>query len=288
MISVKKSRLKRIIAIVIITALLLTLMSGVVTKIVYDSIFARYDGDIQTVGYSDKHSFCDLTGYLYDGGGEVLVLLAPGFRAEVGDYMRVIERLTEKGYGVFAFDPLGHGESGGKSSVGFCREITDIREAINYIEKSDRFGYNDIVLFGHSRGGYAVSCTEYADVAAVVSVGGVNSAMDGVVGLSTNYVGPLAYANYLGLFAYQSMLFGRDTVKLKADECIQKSDVPTLIVHGKSDDTVPFDKYSIISHREDITRDGVEFIEAQGGHVDILFNEQILSDIVEFIDRNVA
>lgn len=288
MISVKKSRLKRIIAIVIVAVLIFTLLSGVATKIIYDSIFTRYDGDIQTVGYSQKHSFCDLTGYLYEGGGEVLVLLAPGFRAEVGDYMGVIEHLTEKGYGVFAFDPLGHGESGGKSSVGFCREITDIQEAINYVEKRERFGYNDIVLLGHSRGGYAVSCTEYADIAAIVSVGGVNSAMDGVVGLSSNYVGPLAYANYFGLLAYQNLLFGRDTVKLKADECIQKSNVPTLIIHGKSDDTVPFDKYSIMAHREDITRGGVEFIEAQGGHVDLLFNEQILSDIVEFIDRNVA
>lgn len=290
MISVKKNKLKRVLAIVIITVITLTAMSWVVTKIVYDSIFTRYDGDIQTVSFASKHSYGELCGYLYGDGGRALIVLAPGFHAEVGDYIEVIEHFTASGYGVFAFDPLGHGESGGNSSVGFCREITDLNETIKYIEKNNRFGYNDIVLFGHSRGGYAVSCGDYDkdDVAAVVTVGGVNSAMDGVVGLSTTYVGPLAYGNYLGLYAYQRLLFGKELVSLSADECIQKSGVPTLIIHGRDDKTVPIDKYSIMSCSEDITRDGVEFIETSGGHVDILFKEDLLADIVDFIDRNIG
>ena len=62
MISVKKSRLKRIIAIVIVAVLIFTLLSGVATKIIYDSIFTRYDGDIQTVGYSQNGNTWDADG----------------------------------------------------------------------------------------------------------------------------------------------------------------------------------------------------------------------------------
>ena len=207
MISVKKSRLKRIIAIVIVAVLIFTLLSGVATKIIYDSIFTRYDGDIQTVGYSQKHSFCDLTGYLYEGGGEVLVLLAPGFRAEVGDYMGVIEHLTEKGYGVFAFDPLGHGESGGKSSVGFCREITDIQEAINYVEKRERFGYNDIVLLDYNTN------TDFRDISKPISHAGLLKAyIDGTY--------PIDGVNYQPLTAEE--IAAKKSIKKKSNKKSKK------------------------------------------------------------------
>ena len=117
------------------------------------------------------------------------------------------------------------------------------------------------------------------------------------MGSSTQYVGPLAYGNYGFLWLYQAMLFGTDTLSLSADSEISKSDVPVLLIHGKEDTQVPMDRYSIVSHKEEITSDNVEYIirssPDNSGHTDLLFdedgtaNDELMQEIHEFLLKNV-
>ena len=313
--SVKKHSLKRIGIIIISVIAIYTAASLTATKLIYDSIFVRYDAVAQTPAelsgmvedreaqrYASGEN--DLTGYLYRCTGENaqsgLVVIAPGFHAGADDYLWQIKSLLDYGWSVFAFDPTGICSSEGQSSVGFSQELLDLEATLKYIESCGRFGYNDIMLLGHSRGGYAACCAlsyDY-DIAAVVSVSGINSAMDGVMGSAQEKIGPVAYGNYGFLWLYQAMLFGTDTLNASADESISQSDVPVLVVHGAGDTQVPMDRYSIIAHKDRITSDRVEYEICdepnQDGHTSLLFeqdgtaNRELMERIHGFFVKSIA
>ncbi|MBQ9106805.1 MAG: alpha/beta fold hydrolase [Clostridia bacterium] len=312
MISSSKKSFKRVLKYIIIFVLLFTLSSAVFTKIIYDATFTRYDPE-ETVDADNPELIVSsrellsfesgentLQGYYYPSEeNEAVVVLAPGYRAGADDYLWQIKSLVESGFGVFAFDSTGSCKSEGDSSVGFPQELLDLRAALDFVELNKRFGYSELLLFGHSRGGYAVCCAllyEY-DISAVVSVSGVNSAMEGVIEPATKYVGSIAYGNYLFLWLYQASIFGADTVNSNAADAINQSEVPVLLVHGSNDDQVSIDGGAVVSHLDEIERDGVDYIvcddPGKDGHTDLLFdedgraNEDLMQEIKEFYDRNI-
>lgn len=295
MVSAKKSSFKRVLITVISILLIFCLISAVSTKFIYDSIFSRSEDYSLNVPISLNkmvnerlgHKYLcgenELQGYLYNckdnTAKDSLIILAPGFNAGADSYLWQINELTNMGYGVFAFDPTGSFASSGKSTVGFSQEFIDLDATIKYVENEERFGYNRLILLGHSRGGYAACCTlslDY-DISAVISISGVNSAMEAVMSSSVNHIGNIAYLNYGFLWLYQAMLFGGKTVNMSAEKAINESNVPVLIVHGMRDKEVPMNRYSIISHKDDITAKNVVFYvcseDENSGHTDLLFDE---------------
>ena len=315
MASVKKSNRKRVLIILLIVIVAFCATSMVATKIIYDSIFVRYDGApvevppqlTDMVASRENRDFPSgdnqLTGYLYrceaDNANGNLVVIAPGFHAGADNFLWQIRSFLDYGWSVFVFDATGHCDSEGKSAVGFPQLLCDVEAALNYIENNNCFGYNNIVLFGHSQGGYAASCALSGDfdVAAVVSVSGINSAMDGIIGKAKEYVGPVVYGNYGFLWLYQVMLFGGETANRNAVDAINESGVPTLIVHGTGDTTVPMDQFSIISHGEELNPDQVAFFicdePQQDGHTNLLFdtdgtaNDELMEQVHGFLTEHV-
>lgn len=314
MASVKKFKFKRIWSVIIIAVLVL-LVSFAATKIVYDQTFKRYDCEVtshhpmleETVNAREEKTYSSgenkLRGYLYRSNAaqkkDALIIMAPGFNSCADGYLWQIQELLELGWSVLAFDPTGCCGSEGASCKGFPQEVLDLKETINYVEKQDRFGYNELVLLGHSRGGYAVCCAlEYDyEIAAAVSISGINSAMEGVIGSAATYVGPVAYGNYGFLWLYQAMLFGSETVNLRADKAISGSDVPILLIHGADDTTVPCDKYSVVSHRAEITNENAEYLiryaPDNAEHTDLMFdddgtaNDDLIKIISDFLEKKI-
>lgn len=316
MASAKKSVFKRVLIIILAVLVVHCAGSMVATKLIYDSIFSRYAAELaepapelrdmvearETFFY--EYEDLTLAGYLYrcqtPQARNALVVLAPGFHAGSDDYLWQTKALLDRGWSVFSFDPSGSFESSGDSYVGFPQEILDLNATIEYIEANDRFGYQSLSLLGHSRGGYAAGCVlSYDhDIDAVVTVSGVNSAMEGIMAYSSSAVGPLAYGNYGFLWLYQTMLFGARTTNLSAYEEIMDSGVPTLVVHGTGDEDFPMDKNSIISHREQICTPAVEYLTCdapgQNGHTDLLFdpeggaNEELMTQISDFLERSIG
>lgn len=313
MTSAKKSNGKRVIVILLIVILAFCATNMVATKIIYDMIFVRYEGQAvqvpenltEMVDNRENRDFLSgdnkLTGYLYRAGSnanENLVIIAPGFHAGADDYLWQIQSLLDYGWSVFVFDATGHCNSEGSSAVGFPQLLCDLEAALNYVENADRFGYNNIVLLGHSQGGYAVCCAleQDFDVSAVVSVSGINSAMDGIIGKAKEYAGPVVYGNYGFLWLYQVMRFGEPATRNAAD-AITQSGVPALIVHGVSDVQVPMDQYSIISHADEIDSAAVQYFicdqPQQDGHTSLLYdtdgtaNDVLMARIHEFFLSSV-
>lgn len=313
MISIKK--IKKVLITIIIAFVIFTIISFSATVAIYNSTFPRYDCGItsyseelqKTVNLREDKSYKSgentLFGFLYDcpyeNKKDTLIVLAPGHNACADSYLWQIKELLEYGWSVFAFDTTGTCYSEGKSNVGFSQEVLDLKATLEYISNNQNLGYNNIALLGHSRGGYAACCALTFDynISAVVSVSGINSAMDGIMGASTKYVGPLAYGNYGFLWAYQAMLFGTKTVNLKANEILTSSDTPALLIHGEEDKTYPADKYSIVSNVKNNDADNIEiFIRTapdNAGHTNLLFakdgtaDDEVINKINEFLLGNI-
>ena len=317
----KKSK-KGLIIIIILCAVFL--INFIITKLVYDSCFIFNIDTDQAYTYilndfrevyfeSGKNT---LSAYLYDAKAlktgeetsskgsdktcknDALIVIAPGLNAQALDYRHQIKSFVDNGFSVFVFNPTGIAQSEGYSSVGFSQELIDLDCALDFIESKDNFGYNHIILFGHSVGGYAVSCVSaYGHtVDAVVSVSGINSAMEGVMEPSVKTIGYIAYADYPMLWLYQAILFGADNVNICANDVISSNDTPTMIIHGKGDERVSYEQYSIISHKDDIDNKNAEFLlwdnPQNDGHVDILydnngFNNELMDKINNFIKESL-
>lgn len=312
MISSKKT--KKVLISIIVIVLVFLVVSFSATKIVYDNIFSRYDcsasdsaelTNIVDTRRDFKYNCGEnlLSGFLYEAESEnkkdTLIVLAPGFNACSDSYLWQIKELLDYGWSVFSFDTTGCCASGGDSAIGFPQEVNDLEATLDFIEENNRFEFDNIALLGHSRGGYAVCCalSSHHNIAAVVSISGINSAMEGVIGASTQHIGNFAYANYGFLWLYQTMLFGADTVNLRADKILSATDTPALIIHGENDSNVPIDRFSIISHRDSITNNNAEFYVCKApdnsGHTDLLFendgtaDNQIIKKINDFLTNSI-
>lgn len=308
----KKRNLKRVLSVTVIIVIAFTVFSFGATKIIYDLSFPRYDGEytandeaLETLNESrTEKDFLScgnkLKGYLYpaaNGKKDGLIVIAQGMNATAKDYLWQIKCFTESGYGVFIFDPTGCGKSEGKSAVGFPQLLIDLDAALDYIEDNESFDYTDIFLFGHSRGGYAVCCVaEEHNVTAVASVNGINSAMEGVMMPAAAVAGDIVYTNYPFLWLYQVFLFGTDAVNASAADVLESTDTKALIIHAEGDDVVPEDRFSIISHIDEISSESVTAIEGYGNgeenaHVGILFDEngrangELMKMITDFFDK---
>lgn len=312
MISFKKKSKKKVLKIIIALLLIVTVFSFFLTKFIYDAAFPRYNSGevsvdeslLEIVAGRQPIDFPSgknrLRGYYYEvPQSQALVVVAPGFGADDDTFLWHIRSFIEQGWSVFSFDCTGHYDSEGDSSVGFSQQLLDLDAALDYINSRQRFGCEALMLFGHSRGGYAVCgvLEEHPEVTAVVSVSGINRAMDAILEPATRYMGRLAYGNYPMLWFYQAILFGTDVLNVEATHAINHADVPVLIVHGSTDEAVSVDKTAIWAHRYEIVCDKVEYYlcdqPGQSGHTDLLFdadgteNEELMTKIHDFYQRSI-
>lgn len=307
---VSKSMKKRILIVIAVIVCFLA-VSLLATKFIYDGVFSRYDSPAQIPtqlnALVQSRQVCSfpsgentLAGYLYPSPSEngTLIVLAPGFHAGADDYLWQISALLERGWSVFTYDATGSCGSEGGSTVGFPQSAMDMEAALKYVEKCQRFGYNSIVLLGHSQGGYAAGCalSSEHEIAAVVTVSGVNSAMEGVIGYAEAYVGPLAYGNYGFLWLYQTLLFGPRAVNAEAAQIIGESGVPALVIHGSADTQVSAERGSILAHKKELEADHVTVLyleEPDSGHTSLLFdpdgtaNEELMDEIHRFLLESI-
>ncbi len=309
--SLNKKFSKKVWKIIIIAFTINLVILFGITIIIYDSCFVRYEAEQADIpsqlmhlvdkrqGISFKCGSNTLAGYLYgDGNSEGIVIVAPGFNASMDNYLWQIQSFTDYGWDVFSFDSTGSCMSEGESAVGFSQEILDLDAALTYIENN--YEYDNIFIFGHSRGGYAACGLLESDhnIKAVVSVAGINSAMEAIIEPVANHIGFLAYGNYPFLYLYQTILFGKNIVDIEAAEVISESMVPTMIIQGSNDSVAPADTSSIYAHKDEITSVYVEYYlcdtPGQDGHTDLLFdndgtaNDTLMNIINQFYSKNTA
>jgi alpha-beta hydrolase superfamily lysophospholipase len=137
--------------------------------------------------------------------------LAHGLGGGADDYLPQIMFFVNHGYKVLGYNCTGSYESEGKSTIGFSQAVLDLDAALNYVEQEDSLNGLDVLLFGHSWGGFAVTnILNYDhDITAVVSVAGVNSAKTFVENIMLDRLGVVwlfrktIFINLLTLFIWQ-------------------------------------------------------------------------------------
>ncbi len=160
---------------------------------------------------------------------------------------RIISRLARHG-AVLALDFRGHGDSGGRSSVGNT-EILDLQAAVAYAREQ---GHRYVVTVGFSMGGSVAvrHAAEFGGVDAVVSVSGParwfeyrTPAMRRVHWVCDTNLGRLAAQ----LVTHTRLGAPWDPIPESPVEAAGRLAVPLLVVHGDADHYFPVDHAELLA-----------------------------------------
>ena len=156
-----------------------------------------------------------------NGGGPV-ILFCHGNAGNISHRLDNIRLLLEQGLQVFIFDYRGYGQSSGRPSEnGLYR---DGLAAYDYLLKEEQIPSHDIILFGRSLGAsVAIEVSLKRDVRSVILESAFTSTRD--------------MAKTMFLFYLFSALLPPNYNNLKK---IAQVNVPKLMIHGDSDEIVPF------------------------------------------------
>jgi len=182
-----------------------------------------------------------------------IIILCHGFTTgkEGNTYVRLEKMLNEKGISTFRFDFFGHGESEGNfEEITTSEAVDDILNAIQFLKAS---GYRKIGLVGSSFGGLAsmvaASNTNDLYVLALKSpVSDYSSLFDAQhdkqeIELETwKEKGFVYFTNGNGRERKLNYSFFEDAKKIRGYESAKNIELPTLIVHGDKDETVPVEQ----------------------------------------------
>lgn len=297
---------KKMLFIALAVVILFCVVSFIVSKLTYDKQFPAHptpDWNIYAgINYEMTDSEYDrervefisqenkLSGYIFGQENDKgLVVISHGLGGGAENYLAQAIYFVENGYKVFSYDCTGSYESEGESTIGFPQAVIDLNNALEYIKTNNDLNKLDLYLIGHSWGGYAaLNVLNYGthDIKGVVSVSGVNSAIDFINGQASDMMGLFGKTQYPFLTLYQKTKFG-DIASFTAVDALNKSNIPALIIHGE-DDTVVREEFSVISKKDKVKNPNVRYIikeEAGSGGHNQIFKSMDSLNYIEKINK---
>lgn len=230
----------------------------------YTTIFLR--APIRGYIYTNKN---------YQGDYKGFIILSHGLWGTHIQYLMDIEFLTSLGYKVLAFDNYGVGISGGNSQISLANASFVLDTVINDVEKNNINNNLDIYLYGHSMGGYAVSCIlkRHREIKkAIIRSSPISASKAGADLL-------LKKKKFLGSLIYPTVSFSTNAIlgrknNPNAIKSIKKNnDTSILLIHAKNDSIVPF-KHSVALYFFKKKKDNVDvYITDKGKHNSIVKEE---------------
>ena len=180
----------------------------------------------------------------------IIVLCHGFFRSKEGNTYVGLERiLNEKGISTFRFDFFGHGESEGKfEEVTISEAVDDVLGAIKFLKES---GYGKIGLMGSSFGGMAgiMAASKMNDLYVLALKSPVSdfsilfqAHQDEQEFKEIKEKGFTYITDIEGNQRKLNISFFLDAQKVKGYQVAKKIKIPTLIVHGDKDDSVPLEQ----------------------------------------------
>lgn len=196
----------------------------------------------------DNHRLCGILSDPVGNKDRPLILLCHGLATgkDGRTCVSLENMLNRKRFATFRFDLFGHGESAGDfADLTISEAADDVRSALRFVKDS---GYRRIGLVGSSFGGFASILT--AGRTHDLFVLALKSPVTDYLGLliardqgkdceDWKRTGHIVISGPDGQARRLNYTFYEDAAKIRADICVRKISVPTLIVHGDRDETVP-------------------------------------------------
>ena len=207
--------------------------------------------------YKDSHPRDDiefsldgstLRGHVYGADNDRgLIVFRHGIFSKHEDYLPFITSMVDKGWRVLAYDAIGCGDSDGDSVIGMSQSPIDVVAAIDFAREEGLAEGMPIVLWGHSWGGYGVAAAlaQRPDVDACVTMSGFDTPIKVLTSSAMSAYGLIGAVQAPFLWLNTVIDFG-DVANVSASEAVLASGVPTLVVHGSDDATVPLAGTSIL------------------------------------------
>lgn len=164
-------------------------------------------------------------------------------------YSRLEAMLNEKKISTFRFDFFGHGESEGKfQDITLSEAISDVLKAILVLKD---LGYKKIGLMGSSFGGFAslIAASQLPELSLLALKSPVSDYLGLLITRDQDIEIPRwkqkGFISVIGSYGQNLKLnysFFRNAETIKSYDAIQQIKIPTLIVHGDKDKTVPIEQ----------------------------------------------
>jgi uncharacterized protein len=230
----------------------------------------------------------ELSGVL-SGSGDTCVILVHGFTSSKNSSTNIEleKRFNLQGIATFRFDIFGHGDSQGDfADITLSEAKDDILQAIEYVKSK---GFTKIGLVGSSFGGNAsiLAAGESDDLFVLVLKCPVSDYVGKMVAQTDRY--PLEEWKEKGFYLYRgerqlNYSFFADSEKIDSYEYARRIKVPTLIVHGDVDVTVPVEQSKKLV--EEISNAKLEIVEGAGHRFEGEDFDVVVGMIEEFVIKN--
>jgi len=180
-----------------------------------------------------------------------IVILCHGFSTskDGNTYVRLEKILNDNGVSTFRFDFFGHGESEGKfEEITTSKAVNDVLSAIHFLKDS---GYTKIGLIGSSFGGMAslITASKTGDLHVLALKSPVSDYLSLIVSQQDKQEmktwkekGHIYFTSAEGRKLKLNYSFFKDAEKVDGYESSKRIKIPTLIVHGDKDETVPVEQ----------------------------------------------
>lgn len=298
----KKSKKKIVFICVLIYVFVTLIVTQTVTHILLKENFSRGEYSKFAVNYRYDHYEKDyprknvsfksgdnlLQGYIYGcDNNKGLIVFAHGIGGGHEGYINQIIWLVNNGWRVFAYDATGSCTSEGDGTNGLPQSALDLNCALDYIEKDEELSALPKFLMGHSWGGYAVTAVLNFDhdIKASASISGYAYPMDMIMEFVDGMMHGISNVLYPFIWLDCYTVFGEYT-NMSAVDGINKSNIPVLIIHGKKDNMIGYERSSIISKGSEITNPNVKYYTIDGkysGHNNI-FHSDKANEYLEKLD----
>ena len=189
-----------------------------------------------------------------------LIIFVHGMGGGHLSYTTEINTLAKAGFIVLGYDNTGTCNSEGKKLKGFFQAVIDLKYALDFAKTNEDLKKYAIGLVGHSWGAYAVcQVLQFrSDIKAVVAMSGFNNcsriicdSAKNETNINFNFLKPfITIVNFL--------TFGANGVK-NTEEILKNTEVPVLILHGKSDITVSLEN-SLVSNEKLLEKNNIKKI----------------------------
>lgn len=192
-----------------------------------------------------------LCGILSSVNKNIIIILCHGFSSNKDSQtFPTLERIfNDKNISTFRFDFYGHGESGGKfEDITISEAVDDILNAIKFLKNKK---FKKIGLVGSSFGGMAsiIAASKSKDLYILALKSPVSNQMEKLLVKYNNK--NVKKWKEKGFIYYESGKLGKlklnysffeDSMKINGYEAAKKISIPTLVVHGDKDESVPIEQ----------------------------------------------